>query len=253
LKRVLLSLQDHPQAERLYLIINAVDESDEKDRRNILQLMFDLCLEPKGCVVKVFIASRPVIQIEHRIKEFHNFIRLQDETIYDISSFAHSFLNFLNPTTGFLDRATTYIVEHAQGVFLWVQLVKEELLDFNEQGYPEEDVFEFLRSLPTELEEFYERILEKLGKKDPDVRDGVKMFQFVLFARRPLTDAELLHALGIPDKPDAEFTPSDKYFQKRIPSQQRIIHCGGNFLEIKRHLGTVAPYKVSSNSRTNLM
>jgi hypothetical protein len=89
--------------------------------------------------------------------------------MHDISSFAHSFLKFLNPTTGFLDRATEYIVEHAQGVFLWVQLVKEELLDFNGQGYPEEDIFEFLRSLLTELEEFYKRILEKLGKKDQDI------------------------------------------------------------------------------------
>lgn len=246
LKEVLLSLRDHPRSERLYLIIDAVDESDDKDRRNILQLLFDLCSEPKLCVVKIFVASRPIVQLDHRISEFHNFIRLQDETTHDISSFAHSFLKPLN-FTGFLDQATEYIVEHAQGVFLWVQLVKEEIQDFVEQGSTEEDILEFLRSLPTELEEFYKRILEKLGKKESDLRDGIKMFRFVLFARRPLTVAELRHTLGIQDNPDTEFAPSDEDFQRRIPAQpvnvllshgveerrrinlmeQRIIHCGG--------------------------
>jgi len=39
--------------ERLYLIIDAVDESDDKDRRDILQLLFDLCSRRKHCVLKV--------------------------------------------------------------------------------------------------------------------------------------------------------------------------------------------------------
>ncbi len=37
LKKVLSSLKDHPRAERLYLIIDALDESDDEDRRSILQ------------------------------------------------------------------------------------------------------------------------------------------------------------------------------------------------------------------------
>jgi hypothetical protein len=253
LKKVLLSLQDHPRAERLYLTIDAVDESDDKDRRNILKLLFDLCSKPKDCIVKVFIASRPVKELEHRIIEFHNFIKLQDETISDISSFAHSFLKPLN-FTGYLDEATKYVVEHAQGVFLWVQLVKEELQDFVEQGSSEEDIFDFLKRLPTELEEFYKRILDKLRNNERDLlRDGIKMFQFALFARRPLTVAELRHTLGIQDNPNTEFKPSDEDFQRRVPPQpvilpshavgrhrrvdpmeQRIIACGGNFLEVKQ-------------------
>jgi len=80
LKNVLLSLRDHPRAEQLYLIIDAMDESDNKDRREILQLLFDLCSGSKHCVIKVFVASRPVTQLEYRSSEFHNFIRLQDET-----------------------------------------------------------------------------------------------------------------------------------------------------------------------------
>jgi ankyrin repeat domain-containing protein 50 len=270
LKKVLLSLQHHPRVERLYLIIDAVDESDNKDRRNILQLLFNLCLEPKDCVVKVFVASRPVKELEHRISQFHNFIRMQDQTKPDISRFAHSCLKDLN-FTSFLDRATKYIVEHAQGVFLWVQLVIEELQGYAEAGPIENDIFEFLRSLPTELEDFYKRILDKLGSNERDLRDGIKLFRFVLFARRPLTVAELRHTLGIQDNPNTEFTPSDEDFQRRIPPkpaivlrshtgdgrygidpmEQRIIHCGGNFLEVKQDHGIIASYEESSNSIAN--
>jgi ankyrin repeat domain-containing protein 50 len=250
LKRVLSSLWDYSLAERLYLIIDAVDESDEKDRRDILNLLFNLCSKSKYCIVKVFIASRPVGQVELRRSEFHNFIRLQDMTKSDISSFACSFLSGLNLSC-FLTQATEYIVENAQGVFLWVRLVGEELLAREEQGYAEEDIFQFLKSLPTELGEFYTRMFEKMKGKELNLQDGVKMFRFVLFGRRPLTVDELLHSLGIPDNIDIEFTPSDDSFQRRIPSERRIIHCGGNFLEIRPHNSASATYDDYSNPQTN--
>ncbi|KAH0556424.1 hypothetical protein GP486_005657 [Trichoglossum hirsutum] len=236
LKRIFSSLGDHPLANRLYLLIDAVDESSNEGRRDILDLLFDLCSESKRCVVKVFITSRPVIHLENRINKVHNFIRLQDETKQDISNFAHSFLNRLE-FTDLLGRATEYIVEHAQGVFLWVGLVNKELVNLYEEGSSENDIFEYLRSLPTELEDFYKHILTKLGKKESDLRDSVKMFRLVLFSYRPLTVTQLLHALSIPDGPNAEFTPSDEYLQKHIPAEQRIIHCGGNLLEIKEDRG----------------
>ncbi|KIM96576.1 hypothetical protein OIDMADRAFT_183304, partial [Oidiodendron maius Zn] len=236
LKRVLLSLCDYSPAERLYLIIDAVDESNDKDRREILELLFSLCLKTKHCVVKVFVASRPVGTLESRIDEL-SFIRLQDQTQLDISRFASDFLKRLK-FTGFLDKAIKYIVDNAQGVFLWVKLVGEELVTYYEEGRAENDVFNFLKSLPTELENFYEHMLHKMGRNRADLQTGVKMFRFVLFAYRPLTTSELLHALGIPDNPDTEFVASDEYFHECIPRERRITLCGGNFLEIRQHLGT---------------
>jgi ankyrin repeat domain-containing protein 50 len=242
-KKLLLSLSDHSPAKRLYLIIDAVDESDDNDRRDILELLFDLCSQTKYCVVKVFVASRPVALLDRNISNFH-FIRLQDHTKSDISNFARYFLNRLE-FTGFLERAAEYIVENAQGVFLWVQLVGEELLAYDVEGCAEEEVFEFLQSLPTELEGFYELMLNKIGRKSADFRDGIKMLRFVLFARRPLSVSELLHALGIRDILD---DLSDERFIKRIPPERRIIHSGGHFLEIREHQSITASYEGSSNS-----
>ncbi|OWT43043.1 ankyrin repeats (3 copies) domain-containing protein [Pochonia chlamydosporia 170] len=195
LKRILKSLQNYSTMKRLYLIIDAVDESEESDRRDILGLLLELCSKTNHCVTKVFVASRPVAQLEARKGRCHNFIRLQDETQADIANFAHSLLDGLN-LTFLLARAAEYVVRSAQGVFLWVKLIAEELVNSHEEGCSEEDIFDLLKQLPTELEDLYERMLEKMKGNKLYLSDAVKIFRFVLFAIRPLTVDEILHALG---------------------------------------------------------
>ncbi|KAF2175014.1 ankyrin [Zopfia rhizophila CBS 207.26] len=251
LKTVLKSLQDYPLARRLYLVIDAVDEFEENDRRDVLKLLFELCSKIKYCIAKVFVASWPVGELDLCISQsHHNFIRLQDETKRDISTFARSFLDGLN-LTHVLAQATEYIVENAQGVFLWVKLVGEELETYAAEGYAEEQIFEFLQRLPMELKDFYTLMFKKMNWDKRYPTDAVKIFLFVLFGRRPFTVDELLHALGIPDYPDTEFTSSDDSFRKRIPSQRRIISCGGNFLEIKPHYSTGKTCPDSRNPQAN--
>jgi ankyrin repeat domain-containing protein 50 len=110
-------------------------------------------------------------------------LELEDETKPDISNFAYSLLKPLF-STDILDRITEYIIECAQGVFLWVQLVRDELQEYVEAGQSQRDIFEFIRSLPKELEEFYRRIRDKLESNERDVSNGIKIFRFVLFASR---------------------------------------------------------------------
>lgn len=203
-------------------------------------------------MLKIFLASRPIgILQKNNAQEFFRSkflsIRLQDQTKADIARFADSFLKYLE-FSSFLKQATEYIVENAQGVFLWVQLVKREMLAYDEAGRcAEKDIFEFLKSLPTELEELYQSMLSKMGRNRADIRDGIRMFQLVLFARRPLSAKELLHALAIPGERGAEFTISNDSFRNSIPPERRITHCGGNFLEIRQSLDTTT-YENSTTS-----
>lgn len=256
LKKVLTALGDHPRDDRLTLILDAVDESKYEDRRNILQLLFDLCSKKGALIVKVFIASRPVVELEHHIKHSHNFIRLQEETEPDISNFTRATLQDpgLDLSGDLLLRATNHIIEHAQGVFLWVHLIGQELLIYAATGCSKKEILDLLISLPTELEDLYERILERLKQgKARDIRDGERMFQLVLFAYRPLTVPELRHALAIPGDLDTEFNPSDESFEEAIISgiEKRIMHCGGNILEIKNSEGIFVPLKSSKFLLTN--
>ena len=237
LKNILLSLKDHEKPERIYLIIDAVDESEDEDRREILELLLDLCTASKNCIFKIFIASRPVFEIQNYLKKFHNVIRMQDETRADIKKFTDSFLGPIVGLEGeLLQEATEYIVNNAQGVFLWVALVKEELRSLPEKGYRDREIIEQLKALPTEMEDFYQRILDKMEDRPMrDIKDGRRMFQYVLFASRPLTVQELQHALAIEAGPNGAFIASDQSFEAELIQgmEKRITHCGGGLLEIK--------------------
>ncbi|KAI5853548.1 hypothetical protein BZA05DRAFT_336663 [Tricharina praecox] len=234
LKQITLSLGDHPRtAERSYFIIDAIDQSDEDDRRRIIELFGELCSK-KACIVKVFFGSRPIATLDRYINS-PEVIWMQVMNKEDIRAFVDS---FLGPNLGFSDdilsRATEYIIENAHGVFLWIRLIKEELLGYSTTGCSKGSIFRFLKRLLTELEGLYERMLGELeGGSCQDITDGIKMFRFVLFGRQPPTILELQHVLAIPDGPNDGVTEESFQDDLVICMDKRIFHCGRNFLEIK--------------------
>jgi hypothetical protein len=246
LKEILLSLRDHPVEVRLYLIVDAVDESDDRDRLEIVQLLRQLCATKGPCLVKskVFIASRPITGLNHHAAEIANLkvITLQDVNEPYILRFTQSFLNTnLGLSHDLVRQATEFIIQNARGVFIWVHLVKVEMLKYAENGCTGKEIFDLLTSLPIELEGFYSHILAELETRtDRDITVGLRMLQFALFTYRPLRMQELRHALAIPDKIDEEFPFSDKSFEEELIQglDSRVIHCAGNFLDIKRVHGT---------------
>ncbi|KAF5672509.1 ankyrin repeat-containing protein [Fusarium heterosporum] len=233
LKHVFRSLATHEQSKEVCLVIDAVDESEEADRRNILTILSELCSNSSSCIIKAFVASRPINELKLRRCTALSFIKLQDETRDAIALFARSFLDDLDMARVY-DKAVDYILEHAQGVFLWVKLVGEELLAFQESGCSQEEVFTSLQSLPTELEDYYEHMLLKMNKREKEVRDTIKMFSFVLYGQRPLAVMEVLHALSVLDCQSSNFVPASDYIEKHLPTERRIWFCGGNFLETAR-------------------
>jgi len=233
LKKVLSSFADHPSKKPLYLILDAMDESEDDGRRDVIQLLCSLCAKENRCNIKAFLASRPLAELNHCIQESHHVIKMQDENTGDISRFADDFLTRDLKLTGeILGEARDYIVENAQGVFVWV---RSELLRYAETGYRGSKTFEVLKGLPQELEQLYEHMLSRLEKGPPrDIRDGIRLFEFVLFALRPLTVEELRDALAVPDDHNSSYPKFQKNKTRRISAiGRRIEHCGGGFLEIK--------------------
>jgi len=238
LQNVLLSIGKHESRERIYLLIDAIDESSDQDRRDILQLLLKLCCN-NCCIFKVFVASRPVVELNHLIGKSQAVIRMQDMNKVDIQNYVQSFLHpqlESEISENDLHQAKEYILEHAQGVFLWVHLVGNELIRFVETGYSRREMFSFLQGLPRELDGLYQRMLQDI-EECGDVEVTKRMFQLVLFARRPFTLFEFQHALSIADC--TELIPSDECFRDSLIKglERRIIHRGHNLLEIKGHNG----------------
>ncbi|KAH0521908.1 hypothetical protein TsFJ059_005838 [Trichoderma semiorbis] len=250
LKQILSSLTNYSLPRPLCLVIDAVDESEQEDRRQILKLLFELGAKASQGIVKIFIASQPVDELEVRGKNVDNIIQLQAETASDISRFTRSMLEDLNFSL-LLAKATEYIVDNAHGVFLWVKLVGSELELSIESGESEDAIFEHLEQLPTELDDFYQLMFMRLNSR-PYTPDSMTMFQSVFWAATPFTVDELLHVVGISNTPDIEHTPTDNVFERRIPAKGRITSCGGNFLEVKRSNGKDIVQIMHQTARSNI-
>jgi hypothetical protein len=233
--------------ERLCLIVDAMDESDDGERYDAIKLLRELCAAKGPCIVEVFVASRPVVGLSGHSAKIHKMIRLQDVNYSDILKYAKSFLGpELDLPHDIIHQATEYIVRHAQGVFVWVYLVREELelIRYAGSGCTKNQIFRFLESLPTELEGLYKRILSRLeGGEAQDIEVGRRMLQFVFFAYRPLGLEELRQALAIQGDLDTAFSCSDELFEGDLiyGIEKCIISRAGNFLEIKGEHGMSFP------------
>jgi len=250
LREILHSIGDHPAEERVYIILDAMDESEDTNRRDILRLLCQLCStdSKKPCNMKILLASRPIASLMYHTAQLAKVIRLQDVNEFDILKFTQSFLGSeIKLPPDILQRAADYIVRDAQGVIVWVQLVRQQLLTYAEQGLTPENILVILKTLPTTLDEFYNLMLTRLEQSETqDINDGLKMFRLVLFAFRPLRLAEFHHALAIADDFDAEFSPSDESFEDELSLDinKHIIHFGGGFLEVQGGSGAFLPCNV---------
>lgn len=232
---LILLLKSQDSKRKLYIIIDAVDEADDEDRSNILELLFGICSEIKQCMLKVFIASRPAGKLGSLTTKHADIayvLRLQEHTQSDIGKFSESFMENLN-FGNFRQEATEYIVQHAQGVFIWVELVRRQLIKFEQKASPKADIFKFLKGLPDEIEDMYKLMLNELRREEESiVKRAGTMFQFVLFASRSLTLNELIHAACISENRSSRFEPSDTHSDDiSLAKRFYITVCGGNFLE----------------------
>jgi len=238
LQKILRGLRNYQSNRQLYLIIDAVDESTSEDRRKILELLFDVCLAT-DCIVKIFVASRPVVELEHltkvRNKTACSVIQMQDVNRDDIGLFVHSFLSKLDLPPDTSSAIMEYVLENAQGVFLWVRLVGDRLVEFAEGGFKTMEIFRFLKSLPTELEDMYAFLLNELRENEEDYSVGKEMYTWILYARRPLKVVEFQHALAIQDwTSDSRTSFTESLI---VNFDRRITKCGRNLLETKGHEG----------------
>ena len=60
--KVLLSLSKHPLSQHIYILVNAFEESetDNEEWEKVIEAFRELCIVRGPCVIKIFVASRPV-------------------------------------------------------------------------------------------------------------------------------------------------------------------------------------------------
>ncbi|KAF2843490.1 hypothetical protein M501DRAFT_1012837 [Patellaria atrata CBS 101060] len=147
--------------------------------------------------IKICVSSRLWPEFEDTFN-LHPWLRLEDLTHSDIQLFLSENLNRNMMFATLQDessiesaRPSLEITEKASGVFLWVRLVVNSLLEGIREGDKISILLQRLRALPEDLEMFFQHIIEDLT--DSHREEASRLFQVVDYARdkRPSTLIEL--------------------------------------------------------------
>jgi hypothetical protein len=111
---------------------------------------------------------------------------------HDIKAFTHKKLSHMSDTSE-NRRLVESILSQADGVFLWVDLVTNEMLMADGDGETLSQKMERLKKTPNGLDDLYTQIFYKLSEKERI--DTFQIFKWVLHASRRLSPLELCFAL----------------------------------------------------------
>jgi hypothetical protein len=186
-------------------------------------------------IIRVCASSRPWTAFTSLLNETPSFT-IQDWTKEDITKFSTDRLEGCNrDNTSFV---VNEITNRAEGVFLWVALVLDELWQPLCDGKPMEDVRSLLSSLPTDLPEFYKRMMENIPKEDWLILMG--MLELVLCSEYAIdmNFPEICLAMDLLQrsplaKREISLKPADDDRRQR-EVERRIRACSGGLLEVAR-------------------
>ncbi|PCD31340.1 hypothetical protein AU210_010995 [Fusarium oxysporum f. sp. radicis-cucumerinum] len=127
----------------------------------------------------------------------------------------------------------------SSGVFLWVVLVVDEVLENYDMGISLLGIMRRVEEMPVELEKLYEKMLTTTVFMD--LRLAGKMFQWVIAANRPLRLDEWHHVLAFIQSPKpaslAEWRKSTSHTENDDQLERKIRHLSRGLLEVsnKQH------------------
>jgi hypothetical protein len=173
MERILLVLKSEiNQPLNVCFLIDAIDEHDGNHTR-MCKFLHELCGHPSATAVfKVCAASRPENELRDLFKSDLT-ISIHDWTRGDIQRFVSQELS-LHPRWETLlvgegidiaARIENDIGSRAQGVFLWVRLIIDELLEGLTNGYSLLELELQTNEVPDDLKGFFAHIIKKINKK----------------------------------------------------------------------------------------
>ncbi|KAI1363337.1 hypothetical protein F5Y08DRAFT_340732 [Xylaria arbuscula] len=126
--------------------------------------------------VKVCFSSRPELELVRRFQDVKH-IRLQDLNEGDITKFVRESLRKTRLSKRFRVDLVRTLVGRANGVFLWASLVVQSLVKGYRVGDSKELLRERLITLPTDMNQLFERMLSKV---DPVHRKSLAFYVQVM-------------------------------------------------------------------------
>jgi hypothetical protein len=172
------------QSKKFFILIDGLDEFDGQPKE-IIELVFELA-QPN---VKLCIASRPWLPFEDAFKQRPS-LRMEDLTLSDIRVYVseHFQGNEHYAHLEEYDSAAAHalianVVSKASGVFLWIYLVVQSLIEGLSNADRMSDLQARLDALPSDLEGLFNFILDRL---QPEYfRQACETFRLLRAYREP--------------------------------------------------------------------
>lgn len=208
-----------PTGFTVYLILDAMDECDSESRHTLLNALHVLAGNnslrahfPDEPCLKILITSRPDDHIIHDLDLFTNFEIKNSDTSTDIEHFIDNWISSFSKRRHLKNdeaqRIGRFLRENAQGMFLWVVLIIEEL-ERRDERLTNGSIDSRLRGIPLTLVNTYRSIL----LRPPNTRKGDmwRILRWLLYGKRRLTILELKTALCIETESWLDFAGDLQY------------------------------------------
>lgn len=214
----------------IYVLIDALDECDESSVRQVVSFLTSSLDSARsaGSKLSIRLASRhyPNISVPRKLE-----IWLDGRNNNDIQTYVHAKLRI---ETDEDEELGWRVIEKASGVFLWVKIVVDMLVEAKDDGETMKRMREILEQCPPELDGLYKDILGELEDRHKPMT--LKMMQWVLLAERPLTVTELRFALAfdtpVPYKSQREWQASDDFVRDDDQMERLLCSQSKGLLEV---------------------
>jgi ankyrin repeat protein len=182
-----------PNRHRTMMFVDALDECDERCIRDLVHYFRSVTdfAYAAGSDLNICLASRhyPAITVQ-RCPE----ITVQCGNKADIVRYVNVKLHDSSQVDSTTSSLAAQVVRKASGIFLWVVLVVEMLIEMIDDGKTAKDMEDILNDVPVDLEELFSDLFRTL--KPNERPKAVKLLQWVLLAERPLSPADICLAIA---------------------------------------------------------
>lgn len=221
---------------RLILFVDALDECDFAEVKSLIRFFEDLASSAieQDTRINICLSSRYWPQFEIRYC-FQTRVEIANQR--DIEIYIHNAMGPPDPQTNdsaHLIPLETQILKKASGIFLWVVLVVQGLLDARHVGATPSELENIVRKVPSDLSGFYLHQLQ--STKIEDRFPLLRLLQCIFYSQRPLSATELRYALAFSTETFAsyaEWSQSGDYVENDAQMEKRICEISRGLVEIK--------------------
>ena len=219
----------------LFVYVDALDEGGERTAVELVEYFQELisAAAERKASLRICFSCRhhPIVAVGPFLE-----ICVENENRSDIRAYVEGKLKNVGLENERAETIGSAIIDRAQGVFQWVVLVLPEVIKDHKKGKNLHRIQQNILKIPTDLSKLYKELLT--GFDEDDLRQSIKLFQWICFAERPLSLRELQHALAI----DAE-TPchsittlleSADYIETEDSMERRVKDLSRGLAEVKQ-------------------